>query len=319
MKVSVAIPAYKAQFLKDAIESVLSQSYRDFELIIVNDKSPEDISSIVRSFSDSRIRYYENEVNLGKASVARAWNKCLEYARGEYFVLFSDDDLYEPGFLGSMLALAEKYPEVNMFHSRVGQIDESGKTLRYTPTCPEWESGIEFIWHRLNNYRVQYAPDFLCRTSALRAIGGFVDFPLAWGTDDATWFSIAINGGVGYVNSPLCHWRVSGINISASGDTGQRLRALVLFDEWLKNFLNGVVSSCAGETDRVLLQETRKVYKKRIDGLKAGILTRSGIHRPLGGVRVLREWMRYRKSYALSYVSLLKAFGSVTLAGKSKT
>ena len=66
MKFSVTIPAYKARFLKECIESILAQTYKDFELIIVNDASPEDLTSIVKSFNDPRIRYYINELWCGE-------------------------------------------------------------------------------------------------------------------------------------------------------------------------------------------------------------------------------------------------------------
>lgn len=58
MKFSITIPAYKAKFLKECIDSILSQTYNDFELIIVNDASPEYLDSIINGYSDSRIRYY---------------------------------------------------------------------------------------------------------------------------------------------------------------------------------------------------------------------------------------------------------------------
>lgn len=61
MKFSITIPAYKTAYLKECIESILAQTYTNFELIIVNDASPEDLTSIVHSFDDSRIRYYINE------------------------------------------------------------------------------------------------------------------------------------------------------------------------------------------------------------------------------------------------------------------
>jgi len=66
---SFVLPAYKATFLKEAIESILAQTYGDFELIIVDDASPEDLGSIVGSFHDSRISYHRNAVNIG----ARTW------------------------------------------------------------------------------------------------------------------------------------------------------------------------------------------------------------------------------------------------------
>ena len=65
-KFSITIPAYKRTYLQECIDSILGQTYTDFELIIVNDASPEDLDSIVNSFSDSRIRYYKNEKNCDK-------------------------------------------------------------------------------------------------------------------------------------------------------------------------------------------------------------------------------------------------------------
>ena len=65
IKFSVLIPAYKGKFLEHTIHSVLSQNYQEFELIIVDDCSPEDLQAIVNKFSDSRILYYRNEQNCG--------------------------------------------------------------------------------------------------------------------------------------------------------------------------------------------------------------------------------------------------------------
>ena len=92
MKISIAIPAYKAKYLAQAIESVLNQTFNDFELIIVNDQSPEDITSIVKSFNDRRIRYYINDKNIGGNDPVANWNKCLSYAKGEFFAMICDED-----------------------------------------------------------------------------------------------------------------------------------------------------------------------------------------------------------------------------------
>ena len=145
----------------------MAQTYTDFELIILNDASPENVREIIERFQDPRIRYFENKKNLGAVSLARTWNICLERAAGEYFVMFSDDDEYDKDFLNEMLALATKYPGTDLFHSRVLRIDTNGKPVSHTPTCPEFESGIDFIWHRIMKFRYYYAPDFMCRTKAL--------------------------------------------------------------------------------------------------------------------------------------------------------
>ena len=78
MKYSFVLPAYKARFFKEALDSILSQTYKDFELIIVNDASPEDITSIVKGDNDPRISYYINDVNIGGKDLVAQWNDCLE-------------------------------------------------------------------------------------------------------------------------------------------------------------------------------------------------------------------------------------------------
>ena len=93
MKYSFVLPAYKAAFLREAIDSILAQSYPDFELIIVNDKSPEDLASIVDSYHDERIQYYVNAQNIGGHDLVAQWNHCITYATGKYLILASDDDL----------------------------------------------------------------------------------------------------------------------------------------------------------------------------------------------------------------------------------
>ena len=67
--VTIVIPAYKSTYLREAIDSALAQDYKNIELVIVNDKFPNDIDSIVQSYNDARIRYYVNERNLGKKSI----------------------------------------------------------------------------------------------------------------------------------------------------------------------------------------------------------------------------------------------------------
>ena len=74
---SVLIPAYKRKFLCDAISSCLIQTYKNFEIIIVDDASPEDLKSVVDQFHDSRIKYYRNEKNCGAINVVDNWNSMI--------------------------------------------------------------------------------------------------------------------------------------------------------------------------------------------------------------------------------------------------
>ena len=235
--ISIGLPVYKPDYLDKAIDSVLDQTFKDFELIIINDKSPYDVEKIINDYEDSRIRYYKNKKNLGMKDLASVWNQCLNYAKGDKFILFCDDDIYEKQFLMELNKLSEKYKNTNLFHTRVKMINEQGIIIKYAPSCPEYETGINFIWHKLNGHRLHFVPDFMCRTEALKRVGGFVSMPLAWGTDDLTWFKLALNGGVAYVNDDLCNYRISSKNISSSGSTDKRNMAINLYDDWITNFI----------------------------------------------------------------------------------
>lgn len=239
--VSIGLPAYKKQYFEKALKSLLTQTYDNIEIIIVNDNSPDDLDSIVSVLSDDhRIRYYKNKLNKGSTSLISTWNECLYLAKGEFFILASDDDIYNSDFVSEMIILSKKYPETDLFHSRVAQIDKFDKIINLTPLCPEFENCYDFVWHRINGYRLQYVPDFMCRTVALLSINGFVDFPSGWFSDDATWFLLAKKGGVAYSSKILFFFRYSGINITSTGHIEDKIKANYLFKDWLYSFLEGI-------------------------------------------------------------------------------
>ena len=214
MKFSISIPAFKRSYLKEAIDSCLAQTYEDFELIIVNDASPEDLDSIVNSYSDNRIRYYKNETNIGGKDPVANWNKCLSYAQGEFFCLLCDDDIYAPSFLETMLSLAEKYPHCNVFKSRVKTIDKKGNVLTYFPSSPEWEPVSDYLWHVAYGHRKQTVSEWMYRTQRMREIGGYAAVPMAWGADYLSTMLFGAEGGICASIKPLVIFRRSGENIS---------------------------------------------------------------------------------------------------------
>ena len=86
-----------------------------------------DLYSIVASFRDDRITYYKNKSNEGGKSLVNQWNKCIEYAKGTYTIMASDDDLYDSKFLENVDVLVDKYPHVNVLRGRVVRIDKKTK------------------------------------------------------------------------------------------------------------------------------------------------------------------------------------------------
>ena len=104
--VSVCIPSYNSEeFIATTLQSILSQTFADFEVVIADDKSTDGTIRIIQGFNDTRIRLIENEQNLG---LGRNWNKVLSCARGEYVKLLGDDDVLYPECLARQVAALEQ-------------------------------------------------------------------------------------------------------------------------------------------------------------------------------------------------------------------
>lgn len=233
MRISFILPAYKGIYLRESIDSILAQDYTDFELIVVDDCSPDSIREIVDSYDDKRVSYYRNEQNIGGKDLVAQWNHCLEYAKGDYVILATDDDLYEPNFLSSFVPLIEKYPDVNLFRARILQVD-SRNEIKYIDSCyKEYLSPVEFRYHLMHGMKGGI-PQYIFKRSALVDKGGFVNFPKAWASDDATALMMSDRG---VVNSQehLVRFRWSDINISGDRKYGlEKFMARLQFSRWLQ-------------------------------------------------------------------------------------
>lgn len=114
---SVIMAVYNAsQFLKEAIDSILSQSYKNYELIIVNDCCIDNSVQIIQSYNDSRIRLIHNEANIG---LAASLNKGIALSKGKYIIRMDDDDLCHPGRFEKQIKYMENHPDVGICGSWV--------------------------------------------------------------------------------------------------------------------------------------------------------------------------------------------------------
>ena len=194
VKYSFVLPAYKANYLRESIDSILGQTYTDFEFIIVNDASPEDVDSIVSSYDDKRIQYYRNEENIGGKDLVAQWNYSISYATGDYLILASDDDVYALDYLEKMDTLIMKYPDVKVFRPRVKRVDNTGKILQIDGYEGEYLTQIEYLHLWTSKILGSGIPFVIFNRQALMEIGGFVNYPLAWFSDDATMLKLSYNG-----------------------------------------------------------------------------------------------------------------------------
>lgn len=136
-KVSVLMPVYNAErFLREAIDSILSQTFTDFELIIVNDGSTDKSEKIMREYSDPRIKYFKNEVNRG---LIETRNTLINKAAGEYISFLDSDDVSVPDRLAIQTHFLDTNPDYAMCGSLGIMIDGDGNRIKNMNLSCNWE------------------------------------------------------------------------------------------------------------------------------------------------------------------------------------
>jgi len=239
---SIGIPVWKTAYLRETIDSVLSQTLGDFELIIVNDASPDPVDDIILSYKDNRIQYYCNEQNFGAANLVDNWNKCLSYARGSYFMLLGDDDRIEPFCLQEFAALIARWPDLNVYHCRAGIINENSEMTGFTESRPEFEHVYDAIWHRMRGFRGQYISDYVYNREALAQMGGFYKLPMGWASDDISCYRAMATKGLAHTQKPVFSYRNNAASMSSSGSVYLKLEAILGERKWYEAFLQQVPS-----------------------------------------------------------------------------
>src|SRR5262245_31410059 len=118
-RVSIGVPVYNGErYLRECIDSILGQTFRDFELILSDNASTDATRTICEAYAtrDPRVRYYRNEQNLG---ACRNFNRCVELARGDYFLWAAHDDAIAPEYLARCVEALDRDPSVVLSHSDV--------------------------------------------------------------------------------------------------------------------------------------------------------------------------------------------------------
>jgi glycosyltransferase involved in cell wall biosynthesis len=134
-KVTVIMPVYNGEkYIALAIQSILNQTFPNFELIIINDGSTDTSKKIAESFSDPRIRILDQDKNLGLVATR---NRGFKEARGEYIALLDADDTTSPDRLEREATFLDTHPNFGLVGSQVRLIDQNG-----TPTGVKWEESV---------------------------------------------------------------------------------------------------------------------------------------------------------------------------------
>lgn len=126
-KVTVLLSVFNGEkFLHEAIESVLNQTFKDFEFLIINDGSNDSSLDVILSYNDPRVRLIENKRNIG---LTRSLNKGLKLAKGQYIARMDSDDISMPNRFDEQIRYFKKHPDVAVLGTSAYRIDENSKII----------------------------------------------------------------------------------------------------------------------------------------------------------------------------------------------
>lgn len=231
---TIVVPAWKPRFLHEALASIAAQTDSRFRCVIFDDAGEAEVARICAGYP--QFRYQRFAQNLGGQSLVAHWNRCLQAADGEWVWLFSDDDVMAPGCVAAFHAARLRAPRSKVFQFAVDMVDEPLRTVLWSATPPLEESAAAYLRERFAGRRLSCVPEHVFHWPTLRdAAGGFVDLPLAWSADDATWALLGRSAGIAGVPEAKVLWRQSAHNISHAGHRRwDKLGADLAYLRWLQ-------------------------------------------------------------------------------------
>ncbi len=209
-KVTVCLPTYNSgEFLNQAIDSILQQTFTDFELIISDDCSTDNTPVVIKSYQeqDSRIRYLRNSKNLG---IFTNWNRCLEYAAGEYITIFAQDDMMLPKNLEEKVKILDKYSNVGLVTSSIMVIDTDNHHLNWNwanYSEDKLVNGEEWVKNNLGEANPICCPFVLMRRKSLEKVGGKFNCNYDYAADLELWLRICLVADLYFVKEILGYYR----------------------------------------------------------------------------------------------------------------
>lgn len=290
-RVSICVPAYRAErFLATTIQSVLAQTFTDWELIVLDNASPDRTGEIARWFDDPRIRV---ECNRSTLDLVDNWNTVAAMARGTYLKVLCADDLIGPECLEREVEILERHPDVAIVAARRNIIGALGDTILRG-------RGLEgLIGHqepaevarrvvRSGVNPIGWPSALLIRRTDFEAVGGF-DRRWLHPVDLDLWLRLLSRGALYGIDESLASFRISDGSVTAQlDDTGAQHRAAI--GAFVERSPWPVT-----RTDVVWCQLRSRLEQVRLRLLFVAANSRSPVVRQLPALVLERRWPRRRQ------------------------
>jgi len=196
IRVGILLPTYeRSHYLEQALQSAAGQTYGDLEIIVIDNGSSPDAARLVERVADARIRYIQNERNLGLIGSIRKGMQLFSPGV-QWCTILPDDDLLDRDYIRSMLDYVSARPHIDIVHGHWLLIDSEGRLLSETSNPPERETAIDYLRSRARFIRRTFLTGVFFSRKAYERIGGYPKFATGMASDDALIFALALDEGL---------------------------------------------------------------------------------------------------------------------------
>ncbi|MFH1047621.1 MAG: glycosyltransferase [Patescibacteria group bacterium] len=221
------------KYLREAIESILNQIFRDFEFLIIDDASTDASREIIKSYADPRIRLLENQTNLG---LTKSLNLGMRAATGEYIARMDADDVSLP----ERLEVQVKYLDANSKDALIGSlvefIDEDGQRIG-EQSSPAPSREMIYFGLAFNNMLAHSSAMF--RLASVLDLGGY-DEAFNYAQDYDLWSRLSGHCGLAVLDERLVRWRTTSSGISSNRGEAQKNCAKRIFVKRVRELIPGI-------------------------------------------------------------------------------
>ncbi len=167
---SIILPVRNGgEYVKECINSILAQSYSDFDLLVLDNNSSDGTSAWIQSLADNRVKIFPSDKDL---SIEENWNRIIAVPKNEFITLIGHDDMLHPDYLQTMDSLIRQHPDASLYQTHFNYIDSLGKKIRQSQPMAEVQYVHEFLDCQMNQTLDSTGTGYMMRSSDYDALGG---------------------------------------------------------------------------------------------------------------------------------------------------
>lgn len=239
IQLAIIIPYYKDRYINKVLRSIEQQTNKQFNVYIGDDNSPYPINAMLDGLNETfknKVFYHRFPSNLGSVSLTKQWERCIGLSINEpYIWLFSDDDIMPVDAVQRFYEFMLDKDKIDVLRFDIQIIDDGNNVLEPSKPHPKFETAKQFLERRLKGECISTACEYIFSRHVFNKKNGFVEFPLAWASDDATWANFAEENGILTIQGNPVSWRMGGFNISSDKSLTykKKIEASILYLEFI--------------------------------------------------------------------------------------